>query len=120
MEEIELVGSYQNRSPFAISIASSGRELYDLRRAEAGSCDIRAARIKESAHAGTQASCDTVRESYSIGAPTVPGEESKDGKGDEGGEGDELLKSRDKLFLRPHRAARSTGSHPQRYQDAQA
>jgi hypothetical protein len=30
MQEVELVGSHQEYSPFAIPIASSGRELYDL------------------------------------------------------------------------------------------
>jgi hypothetical protein len=40
MQEIKLVGSHQRYSPFPISILSSGRELYDLRRSEVGGSDI--------------------------------------------------------------------------------
>jgi hypothetical protein len=81
MQEVELVGSHQECSPFAISIASSGRELYALRRAEAGNLGSHAARCNESAHAGSRRnSSGAAREAPVWRAPTPPGEGFEVGK----------------------------------------
>ena len=81
MQEVELVGSHQEYSPFAISIASSGRELYALRRSEVRNLGIRPARCNESAHTGSRRiSSGAAREATVWRAPTPPGEGFEVGK----------------------------------------